>query len=118
MNIRCWIPDPSAKNLVVVDAAPAIIVADAREKGQDQHTEADVPPGMLLSSGGGLVILGLAMGYELDNCDGDCGQQEHMNEAALMQDELQNEPNKQNYSTNRPHSRNLFLANSGSRHGE
>jgi hypothetical protein len=53
------------------------------------------------------VISRFAIGYCLDNCNGDCGEQEDVNEAPFMQDELQNEPNQQEYSSNRPHSRNL-----------
>jgi hypothetical protein len=50
------------------------------------------------------VISRLAVGYELDNCNGNCAEQEDVNEAPFMQDKLQNEPNEQKYSTSRPHS--------------
>ena len=39
------------------------------------------------------VIPRLAIGNELDAGNGDGADQEDVNEAALMQDELQNEPN-------------------------
>lgn len=57
-----------------------------------------------LPFGGGHVISRLAIGNELDTSNGDCGEQEDMNEASLMQDKFQNEPNKKKYPTNRPHS--------------
>jgi hypothetical protein len=56
------------------------------------------------------VISGLAVRNKLNNSDGYGGEQEDVNEAAFMQDKLQNEPNHQKCSTNRPHSRNLSNA--------
>jgi hypothetical protein len=53
------------------------------------------------------MIPRLAIGYELDHGNGDGGEQEDMNEATFMEDELQDEPNKEKYCGNRPHSRNL-----------
>ncbi len=40
------------------------------------------------------MIPRLAIGYELDHCNGDGGEQEDMNEPTFMEDKLQNEPNK------------------------
>ena len=47
-----------------------------------------------LPFGGPRVIPRLAISHELDAGNGDCAYQEDMNEASLMQEKLQNEPNK------------------------
>jgi len=100
VNIRHLIHRPSQKKFVVVDAAPAIIVADWRKKGQDFHPSGYGSPAELLGGirplpfDGARVIPRLAISHELDAGNGNCAYQEDMHEAPLVQEKLQNEPNQ------------------------
>jgi hypothetical protein len=51
------------------------------------------------------VILGLAVGQQLDPKDGERADKENMDVPALMQKELKNEPNNEKCSTKNPHLR-------------
>ena len=45
----------------------------------------------------------LAFRNELDNSDRNCGDDQHMNVTALMQNKLQHEPEYHQYCKNNPH---------------
>ena len=50
------------------------------------------------------LIARLTVGHYLDHKDRNAGQQEDVDEAALMKDKLQNEPNNEEAASNYPHS--------------
>src|SRR6266508_1704510 len=56
-----------------------------------------------LSFGGSFVILGLAVGQQLNPKNGERGDKENMNVPALMQKELKNEPNCKKCCTKNTH---------------
>jgi hypothetical protein len=77
-----------------VDATTSIIVADGRER-------------VKLTSRGQPVISGFPVGNELDNKNGNRAEQQDVDKAALVQEELENEPDDEEYCTN--HMLNSFL---------
>lgn len=60
-----------------------------------------------LSFGGSLVILGLAVGQQLNDKSGKRADKENMDVPTLMKKELKNEPNHEKCCTKNPHLRNL-----------
>jgi len=82
-----------------VDATTSIIVADGRER-------------VKLTSRGQPVISGFPVGNELDNKNGNRAEQQDVDKAALVQEELENEPDDEEYCTNHPHVEFLFNGSS------
>ncbi len=58
------------------------------------------------------MVSGFAVGDELYTGNGQGGNQEDVNEAALMHSKLQNQPNQKKKTSNYPHSTKAFLMNS------
>jgi hypothetical protein len=54
------------------------------------------------------VILGLAVGQQLNPKNGERADKENMNVPALMQKELKNEPDYEKYCTKNPHPRDTL----------
>ncbi len=60
---------------------------------------------------GSFVILGLAVGQQLNPKNGERGDKENMDVPTLMQKKLKNEPNYEKCCTKNPHLRETFSAN-------
>jgi hypothetical protein len=66
-----------------------------------------------LSFGGSFVITRFAVGQQLNPKDRDAGDQENMDETTLMEKKLENEPNHEKRTTDKPHLRETFPVNLG-----